>query len=77
MFQLTQIKLLALIAALLFSTLGIVAYEHHQAEVERQRTEQQRQAQETFWQDLQKREQNARDHQQLQKFFSTDTLRKH
>jgi cell division protein FtsL len=77
MLQLTQIKLLSLIAALLLSILGIVTYEHHQAEVERRRVEAERQAKEKFWKDLQREEQDPRNREMFQKFFSSETLRKH
>jgi cell division protein FtsL len=77
MFQLTQIKLLSLIATVLISILGIVTYEHHQAEAQRQRIERERQAAEQFWNQVLKEEQDPRNQQQFQKFFSTDTLRKH
>ena len=65
MFQLTQIKLLSLIAALLLSILGIVTYEHHQAETERQRVAAQRKAQEDFWKEVQRAEKDSKKYSPL------------
>jgi predicted negative regulator of RcsB-dependent stress response len=57
-----QLKLSAAILGVLLSLLGIVGYEHYQAEVERQRIERQRQAQQKFWKDLQRQAQDPRNH---------------
>jgi cell division protein FtsL len=63
MFQLTQIKLLSLIAALLLSILGIVTYEHHQAETERQHIAAERKAKEDFEKELLRRAQHPENSQ--------------
>ncbi len=64
MLQAAQVKLLAVIAGILLAILGLVAYEHRQAERERQRIEQQRQAEEQFKKDLLRQEQDPRNHMQ-------------
>jgi hypothetical protein len=64
--QAIQLKFLVAITGILLSILGIVGYEHHQAEIERQRVEAERKAQQEarkkFIQDLLKQEQDPRNH---------------
>jgi cell division protein FtsL len=58
MLQAIQLKFLVAITGILLSILGIVAYEHRQAEAERQAAAQKRKAEEDFWKDLKRREQH-------------------
>jgi cell division protein FtsL len=60
MIQALQLKFLVAITGILLSILGIVAYEHHQAEVARQAEQR---AKEQFLKDLHWREQHP-DHSQ-------------